>query len=442
MNFKHILLTLGAFAFFACSDDLGTVGSSIQPDGDKVDLKSDTIYLNNRDSIYEVSSIYSMSTTALLGNFSDKTYGDSRCDFLAQLHCNDNFNITKVAGDSLEYTTITIEYKGFTGDSIEPMQVSAYQLNNPLTKEMYSNVDISKYCDKSKLLGRKSYTAYNFKKASTTTYDTIEIKLSKEFTTNFYKELTTNRSTFLNDESFAKFFPGMYITNTFGSGSIIKVYKTSLNFYYNYISRNKKNTVDSIIPAVATIANGNEVFLANHYSNNHLSHFVTNPTPGVSYLRTPSGLFSAIKFPMKALETKVGKSKLNGAKLVINTERVNTSNTKLGVPPGLLLIRESEMKDYFANPSRTLDNRKMGVAAYSSTTNSYTFSNISPLFNDYIDKKSTYSGNDVKFVLVPVDLTIDSSTGGISAVSHLNDPKAVKFFTSADKFYLSLVIAK
>jgi hypothetical protein len=143
-----------------------------------------------------------------------------------------------------------------------------------------------------------------------------------------------------------------------------------------------------------------------------------------------------------ALETKVGKSKLNGAKLVINTERVNTSNTKLGVPPGLLLIRESEMKDYFANPSRTLDNKKMGVATYNSTTFTYTFSNIAPLFTDYLDKKTSYSGNDVKFVLVPVDLTIDSSTGGISAVSHLNDPKAVKFFTSADKFYLSLVIAK
>lgn len=449
MNFKYFSLILGSLAIYACSDSLGTVGSSIQPESDKMDLTADTIYLNNRDSVYEVNSIYALSSSALLGNFTDKTYGDTRCDFLTEIHCNDNyansngFSIKKVYDDSLLYSTITLEFSSFTGDSLSPMQVSAYQLNNPLTKEISSNVDISKYCDKSIFLGKKTYTASYVGRSSSTTVDSIQIRMTPEFTRKFYDELKKNSSTFTDDASFRKFFPGIYLTTSYGSGSIIKVKTTSINLYYNYYyGRNYNDTKDSTYVTAAVLSNNDEVYLANHYINNHLSHFATNPTPGVSYLKTPAGLFDKIKLPMKQLKSKIGSGKLNGAKLIIHAERPDETKTALGAPSALLLMKQSDVSAFFANPSRTYESKKLAVADFNSTTNTYTFSNLSLLLNNYMNDATAYQGDDVHFALIPVSVTYDSSTGAVSSISHLNDPKAIKIYTTADKFYLSLVIAK
>ncbi|MDD2797469.1 MAG: DUF4270 domain-containing protein [Bacteroidales bacterium] len=455
MNFKYLFLLLGATALFSCSDTLSNIGSSIQPESDIVTLSADTIYLNNNITTFKADSIYSLSNTALLGSFSDGTYGDLQCDFMAQINCVDDFSIsedtTHTIIKKIKDLTVTLECTGYIGDSLAPLQVSVYQLNNQLTKESYSNSNASKYCDKSILLGRKSYSiAGGIKKKSVIqnviTFDTLEISLNDNFKAKYLDALQHHPEWFKDAKTFQdNFLPGIYVTNTYGSGMILKIERIQLNVYYDFykLGRNATNTADSILhtyPLVSSMGVTETNFLANRYKNNLIDQLASNTTPNVTYLKSPAGLFNRLKMPMKMLISKVGTSKLNGAKLIFHADRVDKTKTSYPNPPALMLVRESELTGFF-NHSIDMSSKKHSIATFTAATNTYTFSNLSAVLSEYINGNETFTGDDVDFVLLPVNYVTDSS-GNITKIIHLHEPSAVTLNTSADMLNLSLIFAK
>lgn len=461
MNFKHFFLFLAVIAFAACSDEMSLIGSSIQPDTDRVNIIPDTIDLSDAISTFKVDSIYALSTSALIGNLTDITYGNTQCDFMAQFNCVDNFTSIDSATYNKAHhysTTITLLYKNFWGNENEPMQISAYQLNNALSREIYSNTNTAKYCNKSTLLGRKSYTA-KFKMASDV-YDSIEIKLNDSFSDQLRDALKDpNNSIFKNDATFKNFFKGVYITNNSGSGSIVKADSITLNFNYyttktkaeikekdSIIVKSPKNDTTKVKYTVyvfdgytrhsKSVKANQLAYLVNRYNNSNLP--IPANTDNFTYIKSPAGLFNRINIPMKAIAEKVGKSRLNGAKLTIYAERPDdATKTLLPAPKYLMLIKESELVDFFKNKTQ-FDDKKHAYATFSSSTNSYTFTNISKIFTKHLNETGIYTGEEsVSFVLLPVAVDETSSPVGIR---HSNSPTAIKLLKKG--LNLSLVIAK
>ena len=61
-----------------------------------------------------------------------------------------------------------------------------------------------------------------------------------EFGQKFYDETINNPGTFKNQETFNEFFPGLYVTTTFGSGNILSVASSVLKLSLIHISTDNK----------------------------------------------------------------------------------------------------------------------------------------------------------------------------------------------------------
>ncbi len=444
MNLKYLILALASVAFFSCDDTLDLIGSSIQPDTDILTVSTDTF--NVAAVTDTVNSIYAKTTVGLLGNYYDDTYGNLKCDYMAQFYCQEGFYFHKeLLYDKLDSATVLLTYQSYVGDSLAPMQVSVYQLNKQLENDIYSNTPYSKYCDKSILLAKKGYSAYDaslsdsLRKAyGSTKY--VEIKLPKAIADSFYLNVKNHPEKFANNTAFQEYFPGVYITTSFGTGSIIKVLSTKLNFYFKYKAHYEDSDGnDSIVVTngARSMAVTKEVFQVNRYENLGTEALLKDTT--ATYIKSPAGVFTKLTFPIGEMAKAMNKAgqgqRLNGVKLELGSFRVEKSKNILQPPTYLLMVKASEMKDLFSHKI-AFDASKHLYATFSKTDNSYTFSNLRTFFED--DLSESAAPEDV--YLVPITIANATSSGSVTKISHYFEPSAVKLKTKGLK--MSIIYSK
>ena len=96
----------------------------------------------------------------MLGHYDDPIYGAAKLDFLAEFrYLNSDFPSTAKATS----VQVVLYYKTFFGDSTAVQEAAVYQLNKPLLfEENYtSDINVEEFCDKSVVLGKKVYVAYD-----------------------------------------------------------------------------------------------------------------------------------------------------------------------------------------------------------------------------------------------------------------------------------------
>lgn len=462
MKIKLLILGLGAAALsmVGCDDDLNLVGSSIQPDSDKIAVFTDTFMMTS--STVKVDSIFARSVTGLLGEFYDPLYGNLKSDYICQFYCPENYKFTHTPIDgAIDSVDFRITYYSSIGDTLTPMHVQIYNVTTPLTKNYYTNMNPANYSDMKTSLGMQTYTAYDATvsdsiRAITDTEDDnyyvphITVRLSKSIGQNFYNETITNPASFKNQESFNKFFPGLYVTTTFGSGNILNVANSTFSIYYKYMATVKGSAgQDSSFVArgVERFNVTKEVIQLNRIKNSGIETLL-QPNDEYSYLKSPAGVFTRLTIPAAEIIKKVNGHIINNMPLTLKALPQESWKYALAPPTNLLLIPEDSVSTFFED-GRIEDNLTSFLSTdYSFSTRQYSFSNISALLKNQIEKNPD---KDLNLLVIPVERVkgsygssyySSSTTYYTISLNHYLAPSGVKLRKDAESMKLQVISSK
>lgn len=461
MKIKLLILGLGAAALsmVGCDDDLNLVGSSIQPDSDKIAVFTDTFMMES--STVKVDSIFARSVRGLLGEFYDPLYGNLKSDYICQFYCPENYKFAHTPiGGAIDSVDFRITYYSSIGDTLTPMRVQVYNVTTPLTKNYYTNMNPANHSDMTTSLGMQTYTAYDatvsdsIRKIKDEDDDNyyvpyITVRLAKEIGQNFYNETITNPGSFKNQESFNKFFPGLYVTTTFGRGNILNVANSAFSIYYKYMATVKGSTgQDSSFVArgVERFNVTKEVIQLNRIENSGIETLL-QPNNEYSYLKSPAGVFTRLTIPAAEIIKKVNGHIINNIPLTLKAMPQESWKYALAPPTNLLLIPEDSVKTFFENGQIENNITSFLSADYMASTRRYSFSNISALLKNQIEKNPD---KDLNLLVIPVDRITGSYRSSYSssityytiALNNYLSPSGVKLRKDAESMKLQVISSK
>lgn len=405
MKIKPLLigLGLGVTILSGCSDDLNLVGSTIQPDRDKMPVYVDTFQMQATTLLMD--SVYARTTNGLLGEFYDPLYGNVKSDYICQFYCPEDFKFkqTPINGqiDSIDFRIIY--YSGsWVGDSLTPMRAQIYPVVKELERDFYTNFDPQKYCDLQYSLGSQTYTTHDNAVPDSVRNDadftpSITIRMPKEFGQKIYEESVNNPATFSSQESFNKFFPGLYITNTYGTGNILKVSYSSISIYYRYNLKGSQGQ-DSIAYTSEALNVTKEVLQLNRFKNTDLNSLL-EPNDSIAYLKTPAGVYTQLVIPAKDIAERIGDRVINNMPLTIKALPQEEWKWALSAPKDLLIIPKDSLSTFFIN-HKIEDGATAFRSEYANNSRSYVYSNIANLMQTHIKNNPD---KDMVLLLIPVE---------------------------------------
>ena len=209
---KHIsILCAGVLSliFFACKEDIGDVGLSVQPENELLNtlfFDTTTIVAHSAKNDSVITSNTSMS---LLGDIGDPVFGRTQAAIYTQFR----LSASKVDfGDSayVDSLVLNLVYGGYYGDTMQLLRIRVYELDEDLkSNESYYGHSTARH--KSELLAEvQIQPTPNTQKDTSTTAAYMSIPLSKDFAKN--KFLSKSRELELdNDVNFVDYFKGFYI---------------------------------------------------------------------------------------------------------------------------------------------------------------------------------------------------------------------------------------
>lgn len=456
-----LIITILMVVFISCDDDLNKIGNSILPEGDDIFVYVDTVAITARTVSLE-DSVYAKSQAGLLGNYVDPVFGNIKSDYLSELYCPENTEFPPKTL-SIDSTFLEVISDQYLGDSIAPFGIAAYRATQPLTANFFTNIDPKKYCDMTQPLGQGIFTVISAPNNSG--QRTYSLRLKKDMGQEFYDEwVNSEGATFKDSDSFRKFFKGMYLTSTFGSGTMISASTTIFKVYLKYNGRNVADTEDSVRVGVFRMAFTPEVIQLNHIQNKNPDYLFTNNDTR-TYMKSPAGVCTELTIPLaeiikKAEETGKKNNKLNAANFKLKGFTEEEEKTNLGRPSTLLFINKDSLTNFFSDRNKNRPDAKTSfVMERSSTTNIYNFvygniagstvNNIANLINHYMDY---YKGKDnipdLKYLVIPVSAKTQSSTtsSGSSVTIYTNvynlmSPASAIFRTDVNNMKMGLIFS-
>lgn len=411
MKIKPLLigLGLGITILSGCSDDLNLVGSTIQPGGDKMPVHVDTFQMQATTLLMD--SVYARTTNGLLGEFYDPLYGNVKSDYICQLYCPEGF---KFQHEPIDNKIDSVDFKiiynsgSWVGDSLTPMRAEIYPVVKELERNFYTNFDPEKYCDMQNSLGSQTYTAHDNSVPDSIRTETdtegypyytpnVTIRMPKEFGQKFYDESINNPSTFTSQENFNKFLPGLYVTNTYGSGNILQISYSSLTIYYRYNTKGSQDQ-DSTVYARESLSATKEVLQLNRFKNDDLDNLLKE-NDSITYLKTPAGVYTQLVIPAKDIAESVGDRIINNIPLTIKALPQENWQWALSAPSNLLLLPKDSLPTFFVN--NKIENGTTAYrASYVSSSRTYAFNNIANLMQEHMKNNPE---KDMVLLLIPVE---------------------------------------
>ncbi|MBR5689726.1 MAG: DUF4270 domain-containing protein, partial [Prevotella sp.] len=407
MKYKFLMFLVSAAAIFAsCDDTTNDIGTSLLHNMDNLAVTTDSFVVSSRS--IAADSVYSRATTGYLGRIKDPETGTYVTgNFMTQFHMLEDYANLFPKADSIvsridgqivaDSCEIRLFYSNFYGDSLATMKLTVHEMAKPMleNQKYYSSFDpkAEGYLRSDGIHQGKAYTLVDLalsgeERQSSNYTNNIRIVLDKEYTDrdgNTYNNFGTyllntyykNPSAFGNSLKFMnEILPGFYFEHTGGIGSMAYVGLTRLNVYYRFLDS------DTVCVGAASFAGTEEVLQATKIENDKqkIKSLVADNT--CTYLKTPAGIFTELTLPVDEILRGHEKDSLNTAKIVlplINNEK--QSDYAFTAPTSLLMIPRDSLYSFFEH-NQLVNSRSSFLASNTvSTSNSYTFNNISQLIN-------------------------------------------------------------
>lgn len=476
LHFKTLTIAcslLTGLLLGACDDDLTGVGTTIQPPEDLITVYTDTFQL--KASTVKLDSVFAKTSDCLLGEMYDPVYGNIKADFLCQFYCEEGFQFAKTPyKGKIDSVALVIFYpnQSWYGDSLAPMQVSVYPIDRPLKRNFYTNDDPTIYCDMSKPYGVAMYSPHDMTVTDSIRYledsngnltyvPSVRVNLPLELGQQFYDETINNPGSFANQESFNAFFPGVYVTNTYGSGNLIKTYGDyiELHVYYNHSELDTQGE-DSLIYRYEVFATSKEVVQINRFENSHFDHLLEDQGTH-TYVKSPAGVCTKLVVPTTQISNTldVNDRFINGFSLELKYLPEDERDFIAYYPPNyLLLLPEDSVTSFFEKGnvennrtsflsymydySNSLTSTSASYYGYNSSTRTYTFGNISTVLKEHINNSPD---EDLRLLVVPVTRDYGTYSSGYYSSYYYTKGLSHSFFLSGAKIrtedeYMKVVV--
>lgn len=428
-----IAMLLGAYS---CTDE--TIGSSILDT--KLSIIEDSSFTITGKTV-ENKSLLSRTSLQLLGAIKSDGYGTLTSQVVSEFmptYAVDTAN-TKIDWiDSCKFILRLPSTDAFTGDTLAPMRLNIYKLNKPLPTPLYSDFDPSDYYDKSDLLGTAPYSmnsatlvsVYNASSMSYVYHREVEVPTSTSIAKDIYKKFIENSDMFHSPKEFNKYFPGIYIENSFGSGRVMNFTDTELRVYY------RKNTVlndttDTIISTTQAYMASTPEVQTNNIINLDVDASVKSMIDnGDAIVMAPAGYEVQANFPIADVIDYYKKNSNDGLAIINKLEMeipADKLSTQFGInPPKYLLMVKTSMKDNFIAGDSLTNSKDSFYAIYDDTDKCYYFSDLRNYFLDIMNTKGgMISPEDVNFTITPMDVTTFTDTSSSYYYYYQSNPTSV-----------------
>lgn len=461
MKLKFLAAIGFAATLYSCDDSTTGIGDFIA-DTDEINAYSETYDVTTKTvSVADINKkiginsngVYSRTSTAYLGNFTDPSFGEFTADFITQINCPEGFEYPKTF-EKIESTTLELYYRSYYGDSLAPMRVGVRFLNTAIEDNgknpelYYTSFNPKNYYGENPLFAEKDYSAYDNSvpdsirnhtdtNGNKTFYPNVIIDMDKpyeEYTTlSDYLTAQYKAGNFADAFTFInKVLKGFYVETTGGDGSVLYIEDIWLRTKYKYTVKGSKDQ-DSVVYANRSLAATKEIYMAANLESKKeaIDAFVNDKNN--SYLKTPAGLWTEVTLPLEAMYQDLKNDTLNSVSLKFTKYKETVENQdktyKMGTPKYLLLVREDDMKTFFEE-NKTFDNKTSFLGTYDSSTSTYSFSKLNRLISHIFSEmrnNSAKSANWDKLLLIPVQTETDAQ-GNIIGVSHDLEVNSARLF--------------
>lgn len=440
---KFIKLTaflLAAFSMVACDDTTDTLGSSITNKVDNLTITDATYNVETQSLV--AGPVLSKSNNGIIGRVKDPETGTYlTADYMTQMVPLSTFSV-----DTLQYIKdanngelradscyLLVSYQSTYGDSLAPMKVTAYEMSKPMTEDKNYLTDFDPIAEG--YIAENGYhnsATYSLSKAT----GNFKIYLNKPYIkdgvtydnygTYMLKTFVEHPEYFKSNYQFLKnVCPGFYIKHEGGIGNVADIWNTEVQFYWS-----RQKTIKAHDGVTDSIAKGygfnhidgtEEALQTNHIVNDAASIASLAADQSCTYLKSPAGIFTEVTLPVEEILKGHENDTLNTASITfprINNTETNNQYT-FDTPSYVLMIPKDSINSFFENGD-VVNNRNSFYASYSSsTTNGYTFSNISNLITAMSKKKGS-SVNWNKAVLIPITVStvVENNSTMISKMTH------------------------
>lgn len=447
-----VIAIMSCITIASCDDTTDSIGNSLTDNMDMLKVTTDTFNVATRSIVAD--SVLSRNTTGYLGKIRDIETGNYITgDFMAQFSTLENYKLPEkdsivslqdgeVIADSC---SIRLFYTDYYGDSLATMNITAYEMNEPMKEgvKYYSNFDpiAEGLIRNDGMKVNKTYTLTDLSisdedRADESSYTpNIKINLNKPYTdkngvtynnygTYIMRMYYEDPDRFKNSYNFIhEVCPGFYFKTNDGIGSMAYITVSQLNIYFRYLN-------DSTYVGTTSFSATEEVLQTTNISNDkqNIADLANDNT--CTYLKTPAGIFTEITLPVDEITENHSNDTINTAKISLTRINNNTHDEySLSAPSTLLMIPKDSLYTFFENGDN-VDYKKSFIATYSSSTNQYTFNNISGMITYMADiKKKGLAENSNwlnehpdwnRVVVIPVSVTTNSSSQIVKIVHDMS----------------------
>ena len=418
-HFLYVILAAAALlGLYACTDE--TIGVSIT---DSVSsIIEDSSFVITGQSVRN-DRVQMRTSTKMLGSLRAEGFGSLQAEAVTMWMPAVSIDTSGVKTEWIDSCRLKLRMPvrdGYTGNSLAPMRLSVYRLNKALPSPIYSDFDPTGYYNADDLLATESYsptsgwvemsTSYVTGSAEYDTVRVISVPMPVELGRELFDSYKSDPTLFSSPKRFADFFPGIYITNSYGSGHVVNIKATELDVYYRQHVQ-LTDTTDTIYPAQCQsyLASTPEVVSDNiiHFDIDDAITSMVNS--GEALIVAPAGYEVQVRFPIQDIIDKY-RTNIGTNQSIINnlTLRlpVSVPETEYGIqPPTYLLMVKSSKKDTFINGDSLTNNKDSFYAVYNAVKKEYEFSGLRDYLINIIDNQGGIATeDDINFTITPVDV--------------------------------------